>query len=82
MTDRKHNNLLDRTRLHSDKPSFAHLIEMNSVSLSFLLAPAQHPTFAGGRRSEATMVHVQRLRVNVKRGDFSKNTWWCNDRTM
>lgn len=59
MTDRKHNNLLDRTRLHSDKPSFCSSDRNEFGVVSFLLAPAQHRTFADGRQSEATMVHVR-----------------------
>lgn len=70
MTDRKHNNLLDRTRLHSDKPSFAHRIEMNSASLAFLLAPAQRRNVCWRQAKWSDDGARARLRVNVKRGDF------------
>lgn len=69
MTDRKHNNLLDRARLHPDKSSFARLIKMNSVLLAFWSLVLSIDDCCRQAKWSDDGARA-RLRVNVKRGDF------------
>lgn len=68
MPDRQHNNLLDRARLYPEKPSFAHLIKMNSVLAFWSLLLSIHTCCRQAKWSDGGA--RARLRVNVKRGDF------------